>query len=126
MLIRKNLTSSSIRDNPVIATAVTYPTDTATNRARHVLRSGTVACHRDDGPSFLNFSNNRALLIRQDLGLDFRYAKPSRAGFGGFAIVTGQHDDADAFCNERLERIQRGFLDWIGKGDYAGQRVVDG
>jgi hypothetical protein len=87
----------------------------------------TVAtCHRHYAAFLPQFFNNCSLLVWQDLGLDFRYPKPSRHGLGGRAVVTGQHDDAYAFGDERLKRIRRALFDGIGNSDHPGQLVVDG
>jgi hypothetical protein len=41
--------------------------------------------------------DNRGLLVRQHIRLDFIDAELSGDGFGRGAIVAGQHDDADTF-----------------------------
>src|SRR3546814_2668384 len=47
-----------------------------------------------------------ALLVRQDLGLDLIDPKPPSNRLGGRAVVARQHDDPDALCLERGQRLK--------------------
>ena len=50
--------------------------------------------------------------------------EPGRDGFSSGAVVTGQHNDPNAFGMKGADCVRRACLDWIGDGDQAGWRVV--
>ena len=84
-----------------------------------------VAGHGDD-PTFLPKAFDRlALVLRQNLRLDFSNAELAPNRFGGRAVVAGEHHDADAHCLERAKRIGRRRLDRIGDGDHAAGLAVE-
>ena len=55
-----------------------------------------IARHGDDAPLLAQPLDNLSLVLGKDFGLDFRDTELARDGFGGRAVVAGEHDDPDS------------------------------
>ena len=62
-----------------------------------------VAGHGDDPPGLLQPGDHGALLIRKHLRLDIGDPEFPRHGIRRGPVVSGQHDDLDAFGRQRLQ-----------------------
>jgi hypothetical protein len=69
--------------------------------------------------------HHSAFGIGQYIGLNFFKSKAPRHGFSGDPVVTGHHDDADAFCLERCQGARRGLLNRIGNRNDPGRLATD-
>src|SRR3546814_6478684 len=66
--------------------------------------------------------HDRALFLRQHLGLDLIDAELARNGLGGRPVVAGEHDDPQAVRAELPYGLRRGLLDRVRDADQAGDR----
>ena len=78
-----------------------------------------VARHGHAAALSLKLFDDLALFLRQDFGLDFRDAELLPNRFGGRAVVSRDHDDAQAVFAQERERFRGCGLDRVADGHQA-------
>ena len=98
------------------------PTSAAASAGASFTPSPAMATTR---PSLRSFSTTALFCVRQHLGLHLGDAEPPGDGLRRRAVVAGQHDDADSFPRQRLQRGRRRLLDRVGDGEDGRCLAVD-
>src|SRR5215510_806437 len=83
-----------------------------------------VARHRHHSPFALQSRHELTLMFRQDFGDDLVNAQLSSHGFGGHAVVAGQHHYPQPFFVQLSDRLARGFLDRVLDAEHVRQPVI--
>src|SRR5690606_21442742 len=85
-----------------------------------------VAGHRNDASLVAQHFDDLLLVLGQDLRVNLVNAELPRDRLGGGAVIAGEHDDADAFAVQRLQRLGRRPLYGIGDGEDARDLAIHG